>query len=183
MPEIHLISPTLALEAQALAFRQSFYDNHERTINGSYLLDSEKYTYAEWVNLMERNRREESSDPRFGVSDTYFAADEEGNLVGIINIRYTLTDFYKDSGHIGYSVVPQQRRKGYATQMLSDALVICAQKGMREVKLVCHSDNVASRKTIINCGGEVNRLIFAKDGCCAEYVIDLGSGLLTQYQP
>lgn len=183
MAQIHLIVPTLSLETQALAFKQSFYDNNERTINGSYKLDNEKYTYPMWVELMERNRHEDTADPRFGVSDTYFAADEEGNLVGILNIRYELTDFYKDSGHIGYSVVPQQRRKGYATQMLSEALVLCAQKGMREVKLVCASDNVASRKTIIGCGGEISRLIFKPDGCFAEYIIDLTSGLLTQYQP
>lgn len=183
MSAIHLIFPTPDLKAQALAFKQSFYDHNERTINGSYKLDNEKYTYEMWADLMERNRHAESADPRFGVSDTYFAADEDGNLVGILNIRYALTDFYKDSGHIGFSVVPQERRKGYATQMLSEALTICVKKGMRVIKLVCASDNVASRKTIINCGGEVSRLIFKETGCHAEYVIDLSSGLLTQYRP
>ena len=183
MSMIHFLSPTIDMEAQALTFKQSFYDHGETTINGSYLLDSEKYTYPEWVDLMERNRQEESADPRFGVSDTYFAANDEGTLVGILSIRYTLTDFYKDSGHIGYSVVPKERQKGYATQMLRAALDACREKGMSEVKLVCASDNTASRKTIMNCGGEVNRIIFKEADCYAEYRIDLYDGILTQYQP
>lgn len=183
MNKVRFIIPTLEMEAQALAFKQSFFDHNETTINGSYLLDSEKYTYEAWINLMDRNRHEETAGPRFGVSDTYFAADDEGELVGILNIRYALTEFYKDSGHIGYSVVPQERRKGYATQMLRKALDICREKGMKEVKLVCSSDNIASRRTIMNCGGAVSRIFFKETDCYAEYVIDLYDGILTQYQP
>ena len=29
-----------------------------------------------------------------------------------------MTEFYRDNGHIGYSIVPDKRRQGYETEML-----------------------------------------------------------------
>ena len=164
---IHLIVPTADMEPQALAFKQKFYDAGERVIYGSYKLDQDRYPYADWLNILERNRSKETSNPKFGVSDTFFAKSETGELVGIINIRYELTPFYKDSGHIGYSVVPNLRRKGYATEMLQSALVLAKQHGLTEVKLVCRADNTASKRTILKCGGRLNRS-FWKNGIIEE---------------
>lgn len=40
----------------------------------------------------------------------------------IINLRITITDFYKDSGHIGYGLRPSERKNGYATEILKQVL-------------------------------------------------------------
>ena len=170
---IHLITPTADMESQAMAFRQEFYDVGERVIYGSYKLDQERYSYADWLGILESNRSEETANPKFGVSDTFFAENGAGKLVGIINIRYDLTLFYRDSGHIGYSVAPGQRRRGYATEMLRAALELAKQHGLTEVKLVCRADNHASIQTILRCSGQLGRS-FQSDGIDKkEYIIDL----------
>ena len=154
---IRLVFPTADMEPRVLAFRQNFYDANERVISGSYKLDQDRYTYADWLAILERNRSEDTANPKYGVSDTFLAENSAGELVGIINIRYDLTPFYRDSGHIGYSVVPNQRRKGHATEMLRSVLKLAKQHGLEEVKLVCTAENVASKKVIIHCGGQLNR--------------------------
>ena len=170
---IRLIVPTAAMEEQVTAFKKSFFNAGERVISGSYKLDQERYTYADWLAILESNRSAETANPKFGVSDTYLAVNEENELVGIINIRYELTPFFKDSGHIGYSVVPQQRRKGYATEMLQNVMKLAKQRGMTEVKLVCLADNIASKKTILRCGGQLMRKFGPEDRLKEEFRICL----------
>ena len=170
---IRLIVPTDAMEEQVTAFKQSFFDAGERVISGSYKLDQDRYTYADWLAILESNRSGETANPKFGVSDTFFAENEGHDLVGIINIRYELTPFYKDSGHIGYSVAPEQRRKGYAAEMLQSVLKLAKQRGMTEVLLVCLADNIASKKTILRCGGQLMRRFGPEDSLKEEFHISL----------
>jgi len=57
-------------------------------------------------------------------------------------------------GHIGYSVAPDERNKGYATQMLLLGLEECRKLGIGKVRVSCVKGNVASAKVIKSCGGE-----------------------------
>lgn len=173
MKRIKLVFPTIDMEKAALDFKMKFYNNREKTIFGSYKLDVDKYSYAEWLEIIQNNTSADTANPKFGVSDTMFAMNEENEIVGIINIRYDMTEFYKDSGHIGYSVVPDKRRQGYATEMLKEALEKAKEKKLSEVKIVCSVDNVASRKTIISCGGRLNRMIKSDEVEKEEYIIPL----------
>jgi predicted acetyltransferase len=170
---IHLMIPTPAMEQEAMAFKQAFYNAGERVICGSYKLDNERYSYADWLAILESNRSPETADPKFGVSDTFFARNEEGKLVGIINVRYELTPFYQNSGHIGYSVVPDQRGKGYATQMLLAVLEKARENGLPEVKLVCKAKNIASKKTMQKAGAALFRVFGEGDDQKEEYRIIL----------
>ncbi len=57
------------------------------------------------------------------------------------------------SGHIGYSVVPWKRRRGYATAALALMLPEARQRGLPYVELVTDIDNLPSQRVILANGG------------------------------
>jgi predicted acetyltransferase len=58
-------------------------------------------------------------------------------------------------GHIGYSVVPWKRRRGYATRALRLLLPDARAEGLDYVELTTDADNIASQRVIEANGGEL----------------------------
>lgn len=56
-------------------------------------------------------------------------------------------------GHVGYSVVPWKRRRGYATQAVRSILPDVAAEGLAWAEITCDVENVASRGVIEGAGG------------------------------
>ena len=153
---IRLVRPAAEHKEQALDFRREFFDCGENVINGSELLDRID-DYGEWLRSVTDNAIAETVSPDWVLTDTFFAIDESGSIVGIIDLRRTLNDFLKDFGNSGYSVRPSQRKKGYATQMLGLLLDIARQSGLTELHLSVERTNEASIKTIRRNGGVYER--------------------------
>ena len=56
-------------------------------------------------------------------SSTYVAVNKlSKQVVGIIDIRHSLSEKYYYSGHIGYSVRPSMRGKGFGTEILHQGI-------------------------------------------------------------
>lgn len=173
MDEIILVFPTEELETKATEFKKEFFQLGERVINGSFLLDY-KDNYHEWLQILKDSLSVETVNPKWVVSDTFFAIRKSDNkIVGIVNFRHSLNDFYKDLGHIGYSVRPSERKKGYATEILKQTLKHAKKLGLHEVFLTCKVENEASRKTIINNGGIQSRSFAKEDKEYEVFKIDL----------
>ena len=153
---ITLKRPIKEYESKAIAFKQEFIDNKETTINGSELFD-QMDSYDEWLTSVTDNTSNDTVNPSWVVTDTYFAFDEDDSIVGIIDLRHELNDFLKDFGNCGYSVRPSQRRKGYATEMLKLILERAHQIGMDKLQLSVERSNEASVKTITKNGGKYER--------------------------
>jgi predicted acetyltransferase len=56
-------------------------------------------------------------------------------------------------GHIGYSVVPWKRGRGYARQALGEMLQDARAEGLRWVELTTPAENVPSQRVILANGG------------------------------
>jgi len=147
---MQLIKPTIELKQKALEYRQAHFNCNEQAIEGDNGFD-EAETYEIWLARLEEVEagRHEYLVP----SSTYFAMIN-GEIVGVVDIRHRLNDFLlKSGGHIGYSVHPYERRKGYATEILRLALEKCNHIGIEKALVTCDKKNIGSQKTILNNAG------------------------------
>lgn len=79
---------------------------------------------------------------------------EGDQFLGRIGIRHRLTPALLEvGGHIGYDVRPSARRRGHATAMLLNALVVARDLGIERALVTCDVDNVGSRAVIERNGG------------------------------
>lgn len=109
-----------------------------------------------WMSYVGRVKRiAEGVGVREGwVPATFLVAEVEGHLVGRISVRHELNDYLREvAGHIGYGVRPAFRRRGYATAILRQGLVVAQSLGIDRVLVTCDPDNVASATVIERCGG------------------------------
>lgn len=85
--------------------------------------------------------------------------------MGAVNIRHYLTDYLLQyAGHIGDGIRPSERKKGYATAMISLALEECKKMGIQRVLMCCDKDNVGSAKSIIYNGGILENELIDEEG-------------------
>jgi predicted acetyltransferase len=115
-------------------------------------------SFAEHVERLERQRR--GCDLGDLVEATWLVAEVAGEIVGRTSIRHRLDDSLAfHGGHIGYAVRPAFRRRGHATEILRQSLVIARSFGVERVLVTCDDDNVASAAVIEACGGQLERVV------------------------
>ena len=151
---MNLVKATDLPASKVMEFRQYFLSAGECAINGSRGLHNYE-KYEEWLWLVKECEKPENTS--LGVqASTYFAVRKsDEKVVGCIELRHTLNESLTViGGHIGFGVIPEERRKGYATEMLKLVLAVAKKAGIDKVLLTCDIDNVASCKTIEKCGGK-----------------------------
>jgi len=75
----------------------------------------------------------------------------DGEFCGVIGLRWQPGTEALPAhvlGHIGFSVVPWKRKRGYATRALALLLEDAAREGLRYVELTTKLENVASQRVI-----------------------------------
>jgi predicted acetyltransferase len=93
------------------------------------------------------------------------AATVNGVLVGRASVRFELNEFFaSEGGHIGYVVLPDFRRRGYATEILRQSLVIARAGGVDAVLMYCSETNVGSIAAIERNGGVLDEVIANDQG-------------------
>ena len=99
------------------------------------------------------------------VPSTFLFAFVGPRIVGRVSIRHSLNAFLERvGGHIGYVVVPEFRRLGYATAMLRLSVQIAREKlGIGRILVTCDDDNIGSIRTIAKNGGILENVINGPD--------------------
>ena len=140
------------------------YNNTHETDHSPWAIFSDHSDFDEYIK--KTALREMPTDPRYVPSSLYYAYDEERDImVGAVNIRHYLNEnLLFDGGHIGDGVRPSERRKGYATKIISLALEECKKLGIDKVLITCNKDNIGSKKSIINNGGVLENEVIDSEG-------------------
>lgn len=129
----------------------------------------------QWLTHVRHMEKPETC-PAHLVTATHYVCvrQSDGRIVGMIDLRHRLNDFLAEyGGHIGYSVRPDERRKGCAKWMLAHVLPKARKLGLNRVLVTCDDDNEGSARTIEANGGVFERTARLEDELLRRYWIDL----------
>jgi predicted acetyltransferase len=131
----------------------------DHTVIGHYIRTGEPAwvsdaSFRAFVEGIRAQRLEETPRPAGFVPSTELWLADGNAFIGRVGIRHRLTpDLLETGGHIGYDVRPSARRRGHATTMLHDALIVARALGIESALVTCDADNVGSRTVIERNGG------------------------------
>lgn len=153
MEEFVLLRPTSEYASQIIEYRQEFLDAGDSMDGTGPLRRFENP--EEYIKICaEYEDPEKVPSHLVPATQFFFIRKSDNKLVGMIQVRHRFNDFLeKYAGHIGYSVRPSERCKGYAKEMLKMTLPFCREIGLDKVMITCIDGNIGSEKTILaNCG-------------------------------
>jgi len=158
-----LIEPTIEYSEQIRTYRQEFIDSGESMDGTGGLIKFDDP--QEWIDFLAKHKDPETiPEGRVPATQLIFVREADKKIVGMIDIRHYLNEYLeKFGGHIGYSIAPSERRKGYATQMLKATLPVCKKLGIDKVLITCIRGNEGSKRTILNNGGVFESIVYEPD--------------------
>ena len=164
MEEFILIRPTSEYASQIKEYRQEFLDAGD-SMDGCgplrRLEDPDEYL------KVCKEYEDPATVPSHLAPATqfFFIRKMDNRLVGMIQVRHCFNEYLeKYAGHIGYSVRPSERRKGYAKKMLAITLPYCREIGLDKVLISCIDGNIGSEKTILSNGGVYESTVYEPNG-------------------
>ena len=144
--------PTFADKETVLEMMVEF-EQTQSAHNGGFW-DIENFSYEDWLET-GRNKEMGIGLLENRVPSIQFVLfDESGRALGFLNLRLRLNEgLLNHAGHIGYSIRPSERGKGYAKESLRQGLQIAKEKNIKRALVTCSTENPASRAVILANGG------------------------------
>lgn len=172
--ELELIFPTKEYKKEVEEYLQEFLDNGENEIAGSGGLDRIR-DFDKWLEKIHNDLSVDTIDEDRIPATLYLTIRKsDKKIVGNVQIRHFLNEkLLNYGGHIGDSVRPSERRKGYATEQIRLALEKCKELGINNVLMDCDKTNIGSAKAIQNNGGVLENEIYVENELVQRYWISL----------
>lgn len=175
-----LVIPNIEYKEKALDYIKELY-SYNSSINGVGGLSRYLENYEDWLEKLEKDRIAPVTEERV-PAETYFLVRENDNkIIGMINIRLELNEKMRNTyGHIGYSIRPTERRKGYNKINLYLGLLECKKHKIDKVMITCNKTNLGSLKTILHFDPEFEREYYDYDlypGYHQVYWIDVAKAI------
>ena len=172
--------PGIARKREAMEFIREFH-KFGSEINGTGGLNRYLDNYEGWLEKLNEDYSREPSEEKVPARTFFLIRANDNKIIGMINIRLALNERLRHyGGHIGYSIRPTERGKGYNKINLYLALKVCAQHGIESVFMDADRDNPASWRTMESLGGERIREYYddVNAHCMVvDYRIDVGKAL------
>lgn len=148
---MELTEPTMLYRDSYRNYIDEFKENNEALVPFCIAFDNEPFEdYLEKISNLSNGISVPSG---FVAHSTFWLIDDE-QIVAVSNLRHQLTErLRREGGHIGYSVRPSRRKRGYGKAVLGKTLMKAAGMGIREVLITCDSNNAGSIGVILANGG------------------------------
>lgn len=172
-----LVEPNSSLAAAFLVMVEDFEAAGEHRYH--LVAPLLRIDFPAYVRRLEEVARGIGLPQGYVPQTTFWMIRNGSTIVGVSHLRHRLTPaLKKEGGHIGYTISPSHRRKGYGTRLLALTLEKAGELGLRRVMVTCDSDNIGSARIIQKNGG-----LFAGESLSDEsrkavsrYWIDLPAG-------
>mgnify|MGYP004577962165 FL=1 len=161
MEKFYLEKPSIERKAEIIEYINEFV-KYKSDINGTGSLDKILDGYP-FEQVLERclNMENEEYAQKIGrcPGKTFLLIRANDNrIVGTINLRWNLSELMLQfGGHIGYSIRPTERRKGYNKINLYLVMIEARKVGLDKVMLACDVNNAGSDRTLKALGGKLER--------------------------
>lgn len=128
---------------------------------------------ARYLDVLRAGASDHAPTPT-RVPATFLFAFLGPRIVGRVAIRHRLTPaLEREGGHIGYAVVPEFRRRGYATAMLRWAIQFArTELGLSRLLVTCDDGNVGSIRTIEKNGGVLDDVVVVGERTIRRYRVE-----------
>ncbi|AIM17849.1 MULTISPECIES: GNAT family N-acetyltransferase [Neobacillus] len=163
MEQLFLIRPSMDYESEYLAFYKEWKESGEVMI--PWVISEDRSNFQAMIQFLLDSEQGKNIPSNWVPSSTFWLVNENKKVIGVVNIRHQLTEsLFNSGGHIGYGIRPSERRKGYATKLLSLSLEKAKELALEKVLLVCDAKNIGSEKTILKNGGIPDTDFMKEDG-------------------
>jgi len=157
-----LIKPDLSFEREIAEYRKDMIEANS-SMDGTGPL-KQMDNIKEWLRYSECCEDKEYVPENWVTCEQYiYVRVADNKIVGMIQFRHYLNEsLEKCGGHIGYSVRPGERRKGYAQKMLAECLKACKAYGLKDILITCKQENKGSKRTILANGGVYESTVYCE---------------------